>query len=417
MKILLRVTLTVTLCFAWACIASEPGAKLYLTRLNAAVDGIAKDLPYITQSAEAAAKRFVVEKQGISVWGDAGFVTEALGRAGGIMAVKVGNIKKDSSIGEVMLVAPKVDNPAELLSVTVSNRKSGGLVIGFGRADLMEQAKKAGVEFDFVIDTHIEKGKVPLEPAAQNTALWVWTSEFVSACTRLGAMLTMYQSVSVPGAKERNAALKGVTLSAEKVEKIPPGRLGNEYLKELRVGLAFLSGAENGKILEAAKQAVAARLAGNTAYGYCHGHSVMNTLGRPDNPGMLVWMKADWYKPQKGIALKRGDFVLMVGYDWICQGPAWGDFAAKARETGVGVAWSFTDYKKEDVAAVAPNEIWINQHWALGDAEVTVPGYDVRIIPMSGVIAEAVLGMVESEMLSLEAAAGKNAGAEPAAAK
>ena len=417
MKVFAGLGLALTLCLTWCCGAAEAGSGHYLTRLNAAVDGIAKDLPSITRSAEAAAKRFVEEKQGISVWGDAGFVTEALGRAGGVMAVKAGSSKKDSPICEVMLLAPKEDKLAESVSAAATNRKSGGLVIGFGRADLMEQARKAGVEFDFVIDTHIEKGKVPLDPAAQNTALWVWTGEFVSACTRLGAMPTMYQSIMVPGSRERNAALKGVTVCPGKVEQIPPGRLGGEYIKELRDRLAFLAGVENGKILEAAKRASAARLAGKTAYGYCHGHSVMNTLGRSDNPGMLVGMKADWYKPKDGIVLKSGDFVLMVGYDWLCQGPVWGDFAAKAREAGAGVAWSFTDYKKEDVAAVAPDEIWINQHWALGDAEVAVSGYDVRILPISGVIAEAVLGMVEAEMVLLEGAAGKTAGSAAATEK
>ncbi len=392
-------------CLAGACQAAESGANAYLTRLNAAVDGIGKDLPAIARSAEEAAKRFVATRQPLSAWGDGGFVEEALGRAGGLMPLKAGSLRKNTPLCEVMLVAPKEDSLAKLVPATVTNRAAGGQVIGFGRADLMEQARKAGCEFDVVIDTHIEKGKVPLDPAAQDAALWVWTAEFVGACTRLGVMPSMYQSVQVPGGKERNAALQGVPVFSGKVDPIPVGRLGEAYLKGLREKLAFLAGEEDAKILEAAKRASAARRAGKTAYAYCLGHSVMHTLERADAPGMLVWMKDGWDKPQKGIVFQQGDFVLMVGYDWLCQGPTWGDFAAKARAAGVGVAWSFTDYRKDEVASVAPGEIWINQHWAMGDAEVAVPGYDVRILPASGVIAEAILGMVESEMMSIEGAA------------
>ncbi|HOI56323.1 MAG TPA: hypothetical protein PLP01_13830, partial [Phycisphaerae bacterium] len=52
-------------------------------------------------------------------------------------------------------------------------------------------------------------------------------------------------------------------------------------------------------------------------------------------------------------------------------------------------------------AAVPAGEVLVRQHWALGDAAVTVPGYDVRVLPPSGVVAAAVLWMVESEMLAL----------------
>ena len=391
----------VALCSAWAYGAAEPGANGYLARLTMAVDGIGNDLPTLIQSAEAAARRFVEGQQEISVWGDAGFIEEALARAGGTMAVKPGRVRKDGPLCEIMLVAPRADNLEKIISATVTNRASGGLVIGFARADVIERARKTGAAFDFVVDTHVEKEAVPLDLAAQNTALWVWTAEFVSACTRLGVMPTMYQSVQVPGSKERNAAVQGMRIATNPVAPVAAGRLGEAYLKALRDRLAFLSGIENAKIREAAKRASAARRAGRTAYAHLHGHSVMHTLKRPDNPGLLADLGADWDKPGKNVVLKAGDFILMVGYDWLCQGTHCHDLAAKAREAGVGVAWCFTDYRKEEVAAVAAGEIWINQHWELGDAEVTVPGYDVKILPISGVISEAVLGMVEAEMMAL----------------
>lgn len=377
----------------------QPGAAGYLVAVQAAVDGIEKQLPAIQASAEEAAKRVVATNQTVSVWGDRGFIEEALGRAGGLARVKNGRWKKDAPICEIMLVAPKEDKLADSVSATATNRRSGGWVIGFGRADLLAKARQAGGEFDVVIDTSIASNAVPLDPAAQNAALWIWSAEFVSACTRLGAMPTMLQSIQVPGAKERNAALRAVALQPVKVDPVPAGQLAAAYIKELRARLAFLGGVELTKIEEAGRRAAKARREGKTAYVYGFGHSVGNTPGRPGDPGLLARMDSNWAKPQKGITLKAGDFVVAVGYDALFRGDYWSGFADKARQAGVGVAWSFTDYRADEVAAVAPGELWINQHWALGDAEVVVPGYDVKILPVSGVLAETILGMIEAEMM------------------
>lgn len=405
MKAVNILVAAVALCAAGAYGAAEPGANDYLSRLAMVVDDIHEDLPSITESAEAAAKRFVEAKQEISVWGDAGFIEEALARAGGTMAVKAGRLRQNEPLCEIMLVAPREDNLDKLVAATATNRASGGLAIWFAREDLTKLARKAGATFDYVVGTHVEKEGVPLDMAAQDTALWVWTAEFVAACTRLGVMPTMYQSVQVPGSRERNAAVRGMKISTNQVAPIAAGHLGKAYLKALRERFALLSGIENSKIRETAKRASAARRAGRTAYAHLHGHSVMHTLKRPDNPGLLVELGANWSKPEKNVVFKPGDYIVMVGYDWICQGTHCDDLAAKARDAGVGVSWCFTDYREEEVASVAASEIWINQHWELGDAEVTVPGYDVKILPISGIISEAVLGMVEAEMLVLQAAA------------
>ena len=49
--------------------------------------------------------------------------------------------------------------------------------------------------------------------------------------------------------------------------------------------------------------------------------------------------------------------------------------------------------------SVLPGEMYINQHWAMGDSLVTVPGYDVKILPPSGVIEDAVYWSINAEML------------------
>jgi len=74
------------------------------------------------------------------------------------------------------------------------------------------------------------------------------------------------------------------------------------------------------------------------------------------------------------------------------------DFAAQARKAGATIAWSFTTYRGEHRAGVAPDELLIDQHWDFGDAAVEVPGYPFKAFPISGVICEAVLWMVNAEV-------------------
>ena len=75
-----------------------------------------------------------------------------------------------------------------------------------------------------------------------------------------------------------------------------------------------------------------------------------------------------------------------------------------AGHKGAGAAWSLADYNTDantGTGAIGADEVFINQHWAKGDALVTVPGYPTKILPPSGVLGEACLRMVEAEMLTL----------------
>jgi hypothetical protein len=94
------------------------------------------------------------------------------------------------------------------------------------------------------------------------------------------------------------------------------------------------------------------------------------------------------------------DFALAVGYAWPPEGEfrgtrVWQD-PDKIRQAGRGVAWVITGYMTK-VADLRPREIIVDQQWAEGDALVSVPGYDVRICPGSGVIAEAMLWSITAE--------------------
>jgi hypothetical protein len=227
------------------------------------------------------------------------------------------------------------------------------------------------------------------------TAMWTWTGEFVAALTRLGKMPAMYQSYAVPGGKERGAKLGQMKYHEGEPQKVAAGVLGKEYLDALAAAIGSIQKDQADKIRQAAAAAQAAKAAGHKAYVSVSGHAIIHHL--PADCGLEPVFKGwDTLRKAPPVKFEKGDFVLCVGYDSIFP-----NVAKAAREAGATIAWSLTNYKQDPntgVPAIGTGETWIDQKWAFGDAVATVPGYDVKILPTSGIIAEAVLRLVCDEM-------------------
>jgi uncharacterized phosphosugar-binding protein len=182
------------------------------------------------------------------------------------------------------------------------------------------------------------------------------------------------------------------------------GQLGGQFLREAGRSLQALHDSEMPHIRQAAAQAMAARSSGGKLWVYLQGHTMLHLMGYPGDPRWFEAIHRDWAAMRKDVTIGKGDFILCVGYDQVFDGKGFADFAQRARAAGATLAWSFTDYRLEQVQAVPAGEVLINQHWAKGDAVAEIPNYDIKCLPASGVIGEGVLWMVHAEMLKLEAA-------------
>ena len=402
-KLYLRRLLLISLfCpFAIPAMTAAGNAESCYRQIDAGLDNLQKQLPAITSSAEKAATACVKNDFAIVVFGDPGLVSEAVGRAGGLMAIKRGNLKTDDSSKTVALFFPYPPVQEEELAAAVKMQKSGGIIVIFGDALLKTAAIKAGITADNFIDTGCpaETLKFPSDSVMNMAALWCWTGEFVAACTRLNRMPTLYQSFSVPGARERAAKLRGLKFHSETPQPVAAGVLGIQYLAGLKQSLIMLHKKELDHIRAAAAQAVSATKSGHLVYLSVNGHAPVGHLPRIKEELRMPTLNKKW-KPFSGdTKLDKGDFVLFIGYDDTV--PALAEAVQKAN---AGMAWSLTDYKIASAgsATIPPEQIFINQRWTLGDAITTVPGYDIRILPPSGVIAETILGMILAEMDSIE---------------
>jgi hypothetical protein len=400
---------------------SQPGTAMddYYSWIQTNLDALEKNLPAITASADAAAEKYVTGEWDLCASGDFGVVGEAVGRSGGIMSFRwaspIGQYIKPGA-RQIVLLALREDHYEDYLKQAREKlADASSFVILMGPASLLERARKDGFPHSATIDSQAAPGEglfpaagdtraVSTSPVANLAALWTWTSEFVAACTRREKMPTLYQSFGVPGAKDRAEKLKGVRFEEQAPVPIKPGVLGRAYLNAARSDLGTFYKAERANLEKVSRMAFETARQGHKVYAFLHGHAiVMDQLTYPSSSGIFTQLNPNnWFAQNPKLTLGQGDFVLCVGYASQFHDGDFKGWDDSARKAGATLAWSFTDYQASEVQAVRDaGELWINQHWAYGDAAVEIPGYELKAFPTSGLIAMAVLRLVEAGVFGL----------------
>jgi hypothetical protein len=427
--------------------AEEPaGAQGYANWVKSCLDETEKSLPELSLSADWAAARYVTDGYELGLCGDPGLVGEIHGRSGGPMRLATDNPRDELSLAKpelkcVVLLFLRDENFEALVSRAREFNKQGNKpVIAIGRRELLDRVKAAGVQLDAALDNHAaphgglipvvpaslpagtEAGttpagrdagatqtawKVPTDPVASMIVGWTWIGEFVGACTRLGKMPPMYLGYAVAGGKERAAKIGNIKFHAEKPVRMHAGVIGKRFLAEQRKNFDAILNAEGDKIQRVGEMAAQARKAGKGLYNAVFGHAVMGHVPyKPDDPNLFKRVSRGWFEIDKSVQFAAGDVVFCVGFDSPFTEKEWNGFPDMARQAGAKIVWTFSACKPEELKAKPDDEILIDQHWAAGDAVAGVDGYDVKILPTSGVLSESVYWMVNAEIMRLEEALG-----------
>jgi len=296
-------------------------------------------------------------------------------------------------------------------------RRAGSQVFVFGAPALLDAARQRGLESDARITVPCAptgglfpgatdgSWVVPTYELGAVATLWPWVGEFVAACTRRGKMPVMYQSYDVPGGRQRPERYEVPGFETDPAapgpyakwhETAPPpvsaGQLGRAWLTAVRKRLEAIQRDELADIRAAARRAAQTRERGGQRYVIAIGHATGCLVGVPHDPGYF----RDVAPLRPKVRLTADDFVLGVGYSSIFNEPT-DRFADAVRQAGAGAAWIAATYRPERVRTV-PGEVFIDAHWEEGDAAVTVPGYDIGILPPSGFLVSAVYFMINAEM-------------------
>ncbi len=355
----------------WA--SGAPAPENYASRLRRTISQTQSNLGTLTKFAERAAREFL---SGGNLWvagRQADFIAEACGRAGGLMAIAPWGRQVPTHHDVVLYAVPGALGDGDL-SLLKKWPEEGTTVITF--------CSPAGVW-----DEHF-----PVDTVVNVIELWTWTGEFVAACTRLGKMPVLYQSYGLPGGPERGKKYHGKRVHDDlAIKAIPAGVLGRQYLDQIEQMLAKIEKTQMPNLLQAAKWWGQARSATTLVTGHMfprHGQDP-----RALHLCELVAVPA-WEDKELLDASHPPSFVLYLGYQFAPQ-----KLVEQAKAMGVSLV--YCDVQPARPPEPAGHILYIDPGWPLADGCVTVPGYDVPILPASGVVQAAVYWTIASERAKL----------------
>jgi len=345
----------------------------YLARTVAAVEAIRADLPAMAEAADIAAEQLVAGGQ---LWaaGHPGLVSEVAGRAGGFIFHRpFGN--NEAAAGDVVLYMPA---PGEDVPDGLNPQGRTIVTIGPGTAPVPGPSFAA----------HGGPHDVSYSIAATASA-WVFLGELAAALTRRGKMPVMYETIGAVGATMRNTRLQEVGAPFHQGLEVPPvaaGVLGGRYIDAVTGMLQRLERAHRHDLNQAAAWAATAKQDGATLYMLSMGHLFPGEVGdtaigtlfesAPYYAGFRTWAVPDLpYGP--------GDVVIHIGY----QHPP-SPLLGRVRERGARAVY-LSVLRDRDYAG-DPGVIWLDPMWSWPDSCVAVEGYEIPILPASGVVNGAV---------------------------
>ncbi len=203
-------------------------------------------------------------------------------------------------------------------------------------------------------------------------SLWSLTGEVAAETARTGRTLAFWESVWVPGADKRNAHYANAMFhhGPPKMERIAPGVLSAAYLDYVGVMVKRIAEAELPKILDIAKTIDERAAAGTPSTLVTMSHLVRGAAAA----GTPKWKLA----PDAKSLTSNGYFVYLGYYGVDLE--LWRD--VRAAETNA--AWIVSPIARQtDFSSYG--DLLVDQHWDFGDGAVAAPGYDVPILPPSGV--------------------------------
>ncbi len=217
---------------------------------------------------------------------------------------------------------------------------------------------------------------------------WIVAGEMIAGCTRGGKMPHIWMSVWLEGALVRNASFHQhdnlrepwkLPVFHERIY-IPPlaeGYAAGEFLKELeRIHGLLIQ--QDAKLVKAGQWLAEAKKNKRHISMVAVGHSYPEILEMPESECPVRWCKSvSHVRRAHPVDLRSGDVAIHFGYSPVDVGDVQG-----LLDRGIKFIYS-SPYGRPAMLRDHENLLWLDLPWRPGDATVDVPGYSVRILPMS----------------------------------
>ena len=382
----------------------------YLAVLLAGVEGLRPRLPVIAEVADQVAGRLAADGRLLLASVRPDFASEGFIRSGGLMLAEEWTPETALSPDDVVILgwsgAP-LDQELELLGEL---RASGALIIGIGPASWDGAAEQVGADLFLKSSLPLTRAVTapfggegyPLISLQNLVVLWTFTGELVAALTRTGRMPAMYQSVLVAGARDRNARFVGSRFHpTHQVPAIPLGQVGGDYLDAIGGILRALIEEEAGAIDQVGAVCAQVLNDGGVIHAGMISHFPVHQHGAPGDPlYMRRLARLDGESPSVAELereLESGDLFFFLGY---YRRPT--QAYQVTRRAGAQIVEVITGDGSD--GSPQPDYV-IRPKWPFGDAVTRVPGYDVEILPSSGIVQAAIYWAVVAAIWQAQRAA------------
>jgi|GEM_PF-7115896 len=318
--------------------------------------------------------------------GDKGFASEGSGRAGGLMMVRRLSASNPPMKGDVVWLAYEPSTYAKVAQQARALEGKGCLVVVFG-----PKPASGTPHFKYWIDSF-----TPLNASDDFTrmgnilSLWSLTGEVAASTARQGKTLVFYQTIQILTSRQRYKMYKGMAFhdGIPQMAPVAPGVLSEDYVSFIQNMLQNIREWELPKIISVghkmARRAREGRPALLTVIAHVMPHSV--------NPNSKLYRYVNSQRGGGGDRLQgklhRGDVVVFVGYAGVDL-----DLWREVRQQDATAAWIIAPLATE-VDFSQWGDLVISQHWHDGDCAVEAPGYDIRILPPSGIAQLFIYGIM-----------------------
>lgn len=361
----------------------------YVTRVYRLLERHRKALPRLIAPANATAND-LIHGGAFYLGGDKGWVAEGNGRAGGLMMVRPVSTSKPPTKGDVVWLAYLPESYAEVARKAKEFESRGCLVMVFG-----PKLRSGAPHFAYWIDSLTS-------PAASDNftrmgniiSLWTLTSEVAASVSRQGKTLTFFQSDSVEGSEMRNKLYgylppAGVWRSpaeskrqafhqgVPQMEPVQPGVLSGAYLDYIQKMLENIQEWELPKIIMAGRDMARRAAEGHPPLLMVVGH--MMPFAVDHHSKLFRYLDFRTYRTDVRSHLRQAGSLVFIGYVGVYL-----DLWREVRQAGATAVWIVSPLPTE-VHFSQWGDVVIDQHWRIGDCAVEVPGYDIRILPPSGI--------------------------------
>jgi hypothetical protein len=160
------------------------------------------------------------------------------------------------------------------------------------------------------------------------------------------------------------------------MEPVQPGVTARAYLDYVDKMFRDIQAYELGRIV-AVGEKMERRAASHPALLMANSHMMHDEF----------WGEGKWFKEyrgdlqQLGAGLGADGYLIWLGYYDGVPSEIW----EAVRRAGARAVWIVVPLPDQKLDFERYGDVFINQRWEPGDAAVTMPGYDVRILPPSGV--------------------------------